>query len=223
MNTSTRAALQRRLGFAALGALVLVSVTWWLRTGDDSPARGDTANVTAAECGSVHREPTDGAGAHVPDATYDASPPSFGDHAPRWEVRAASFYDVEDRPEVPVLVHNLEHGYNVLWYDQTIVDDDDALRRVKEIANRYATLDRSATPATAFIAVPWTAADGASFPDGMHYAFTHWYADPSDRTRSRADEEGLTMYCSDISAEIVEDWMSDHPQREAPEGYPDLL
>lgn len=31
------------------------------------------------------------------------------------------------------------------------------------------------------------------------------------------------MYCTDISADIVADWMTDHPLREAPEGFPDLM
>lgn len=94
--------------------------------------------------------------------------PAFGDHAPRWEVRAESFWDVADRPEVDVLVHNLEHGYTILWYDQTVVDDEQALTRVQQIADRYATLGRSPDPATALIAAPWIVADGPSFPDDRH-------------------------------------------------------
>ena len=203
---------------------MVATALWWFLSGESgrqTPANESTA--TSADCGPVLREPTDGAGAHVNDATYDTGPPSYGDHAARWEVRAENFYHLEDRPEVSVLVHNLEHGYNILWYDQTVLDDDDALSRLQEIANQYATLDRSPDPANAFIAVPWTATDGAAFPNGMSYALTHWYADPADLGRSRADEEGLTRYCSDISAEIVQDWMADYPLRAAPEGYPDLM
>jgi hypothetical protein len=57
----------------------------------------------------------------------------------------------------------------------------------------------------------------------MHYALTHWYADPTDRSRSRADEVGLTRYCAGISAEVVQAWMTDHPLRDAPEGFPELM
>ena len=225
MSTPAPTAPLRRVGLAAVVALVVVAATWWwLRASDDGPhTEAEASTATTADCDPVIREPTDGAGAHVDDASYDAAPPAFGDHAGRWEVRAEAFYTVEDRPEVSVLVHNLEHGYNILWYDQTVLDDDDALARVQVIADRYATLDRSPDPATAFIAVPWTTADGSTFPHGMHYALTHWYADPTDRTHSRADEAGLTRYCADICAEIVEDWMTTHPLREAPEGYPDLM
>jgi len=224
MSTSSGTGPRRRALLAVVVILVVVAAGWWWVTGQDDPPSGDTAAASdAVECGPVLREPTNGAGAHVDDATYDVAPPSFGDHASRWEVRANSFYDVDDRPRVSVLVHNLEHGYNILWYDQTVVDDADALARVQEIANDYAGLDRAPDPATAFIAAPWTDADGAGFPEGMHYALTHWYADPSDRTRSRVDEEGLTRYCPEISAEIVEDWMTDYPLSDAPEGFPDLM
>ena len=223
MRTSPSAAPRRRVLLAvAVALLVVVAAGWWLVGGEDGRVDGATSS-TPTECDPVLREPTNGAHDHVDDATYDAAPPSFGDHASRWEVRANSFYDVDDRPDVSVLVHNLEHGYNILWYDQTVVDDPDALARVQEIADAYATLDRAPDPATAFIAVPWTPADGADFPDGMHYALTHWYADPEDRTRSRDEEEGLTRYCPEISAEIVEDWMIDHPLRDAPEGPPGLM
>jgi len=173
-------------------------------------------------CGPVLREPVGDARDHI-DApiSYASAPPSFGDHNSRWEVRALTFYDVEDRPDVSVLVHNLEHGYNILWYDQAVLDDSRALAGVQEVADGYATLGRERDPATAFIAAPWTADDGEAFPDGMHYALTHWYADPP--ARSRADEVGLTRYCSGMSAEVVQDWMRAYPLRDAPEGYPDLM
>lgn len=224
MSTPTPPSPAGRAGAAAVVALLLVAAGWWWLPSDEDGRRStvDGLTATTADCGPVTREPTFGENAHVDAATYDTAPPSFGDHASRWEVRAETFYDVDDRPDVSVLVHNLEHGYNILWYDQTVVDDEEALSRVQVIADRYATLDRSPDPATAFIAVPWTAADGATFPEGMHYALTHWHADPTDRTRSRADEEGLRRYCAEISAAVVEDWMTDHPLRDAPEGFPGL-
>ncbi|WP_322937778.1 DUF3105 domain-containing protein [Nocardioides bizhenqiangii] len=173
----------------------------------------------------MRREAVDGAGDHVDEGsiTYSSAPPSFGDHRSRWAVGAPSFYDVDDRPEVAVLVHNLEHGYNILWYDQAVVDDPDALAHVQDIAGDYATLGGPPDPDTAFIAAPWTDEDGAPFPDGAHFALTHWYADPSDRSASRADEVGLTRFCSTISAAIVREWMDAYPLSDAPEGYPDLM
>ena len=57
----------------------------------------------------------------------------------------------------------------------------------------------------------------------MHYALTHWYADPTDRTRFGDDELGLTRFCAEISTDVVQQWMDDYPLSDAPEGYPDLM
>jgi hypothetical protein len=219
---------RRRLVIVVSLALVLIGVAGWSwrqNQGAADTAAAGTSEFDGPRCGHVLREPTGGAGAHIDDEpiTYASARPSFGDHTSRWEVRALSFYDVESRPPVPTLVHNLEHGYNILWYDQTVIADAEAVDTVREIADAYATLDRERDPATAFIAAPWTSADGAAFPDGMNYALTHWYADPTDRTRSRADELGLTQYCADVSATVVRQWMDDYPLRDAPEGYPNMM
>jgi hypothetical protein len=225
----TSSATRRRLIIVVPTAIIVLGVAGWSWRQSENPPANTAVTKTGEsghpDCGPVLRESTRGAGAHIDDApiTYAASPPAFGDHSSRWEVRAHSFYTVEERPDIPVLVHNLEHGYNILWYDQTVIDDAEALDRVREIAEAYATLDRERDPATAFIAAPWTTADGDAFPDGMDYALTHWYADPTDRSSSRADELGLTQYCADVSAVVVDEWMNDYPLRHAPEGYPDLM
>jgi hypothetical protein len=222
----TRSPARRRLAIVLPLALVLGVAGWSWRDDDGRPASTRAADESRGPgCGDVLREPTGGAGDHIDDEpiTYASAPPAFGDHASRWEVRALSFYDVETRPPVPTLVHNLEHGYNILWYDETVIADVEAMDRVRAIADAYATLDRERDPATAFIAAPWTSEDGTGFPDGMNYALTHWYADPNDRSSSRADELGLTQYCADVSTEVVRKWMDDYPLRDAPEGYPDLM
>jgi Protein of unknown function (DUF3105) len=225
----TDPATRRRLVIAIPLAAILLAVAGWSWQRSENPAPSSAMTGTGESrdsgCGPVLREPAAGAGAHLDGEpiVYPAAPPSFGDHRSRWEVRAHSFYGVEDRPDIAVLVHNLEHGYNILWYDQTVIDDTEALDRVREIARRYASLDGERDPATAFIAAPWTTQDGADFPHGMNYALTHWYADPTDRTGSRADERGVTQYCADVSAEIVQQWMDAYPLTDAPEGFPDLM
>jgi len=134
---------RRHLVIVVAVALVVIAAAGsaWLTERDGS--RPTSAAVTgqgapdstASKCGPVLRTSAAGAGEHIDNApiAYPA-PPSFGDHRSRWEVRAASFYDVDSRPEVAVLVHNLEHGYNILWYDETVADDNDAVARVQEIA-----------------------------------------------------------------------------------------
>ena len=234
MRTTVRAPRRRHLVVASVLALTVVTTTGWLwhqertevslqDTVEADGARGSVADD--ATCRPVRSQPVGDAGAHIDRGriTYRSAPPAFGDHRSRWEVGALSFYDPEDRPEVAVLVHNLEHGYNILWYDEVVARDAEALARVREIARGYATLGESRDPATAFIAAPWTAEDGDPFPAGTHYALTHWYADPTDRTASRSDELGLTRHCTAISAALVQEWMTDYPLSDAPEGYPDLM
>jgi hypothetical protein len=152
------------------------------------------------------------------DIRYTAAPPASGDHRSRWAVLAPNFYTVRNRPEVAVLVHNLEHGYNILWYDETVVENRKELARVRRIANSYDGAPRD--PDTALIAAPWTSQDGAAFPAGRHYAFTHWYADPADRTSSRDDEIGYTQYCRQLTSKAVAQWMKNYPLQNSPEGFP---
>ena len=34
-------------------------------------------------------------------------------------------------------MHNLEHGYTILWYDETIADDDDMMNAIEGIADKF--------------------------------------------------------------------------------------
>ena len=51
-------------------------------------------------------------------------PPS-GRTTPHRSQSTRKFYTSDDRPAVATLVHNLEHGFTLLWYDETIADDGD--------------------------------------------------------------------------------------------------
>ena len=49
-------------------------------------------------------------------------------------------------------MHNLEHGYTLLWYDDTVAKNTDQLAVVKAIAAKF-----EGTKLTdKFIALPWT-------------------------------------------------------------------
>lgn len=87
----------------------------------------------AAGCGAVERQPDLGGG-HIPSVAetlattvpgelYPDRPATSGPHV--GQVAAGGFYDepVDER----LLVHNLEHGYVVLWYDDA-AGTADALR-----------------------------------------------------------------------------------------------
>ena len=190
----------------------------WEERASREPVTLSDETASDADCGPIVEEAVESS-AHVNDGpiSYSAAPPAAGDHRDRWAHYSRNFYEVADRPEVGELVHNLEHGYNVLWYDDTVVEDTELLDELRLLAESYDGAERD--PDTALIATPWTAEDGAPFPDGMSYALTHWYADPADRTRSRADERAVTQYCDGLSPDVVQEWMDDYPLQHAPEGF----
>jgi len=106
-------------------------------------------------------------------------------------------------------VHNLEHGYNLLWYDDTIAKDDKQLTAVKAIAAKF----KGEKLTDKFIALPWTAKDGKAFPGGAHVAMTHWSADPKDTSK----QEGVWQYCGKVSGQVVSTFIKDYPYTDSPE------
>ena len=80
------------------------------------------------------------------------------DRPTRWQRK---FYTEGDRPELGALVHNLEHGYTILWYDETVADDADQMDRARGIADKFAGTSNLRYK---FKAVPWTETDGKRLP-----------------------------------------------------------
>ncbi len=219
-----RAERRRRwtfVGIVGLVALLIVGLTGWQllkekRQSDEFAALNLTefgVPAADAQCDARIEKHAQGSGQHVPSGpiTYQDDPPSFGPHRPTWVRFAREFYTPEDRPEVPLLVHNLEHGYLVLWYDETVADDPDARAELEGLAAKFSGDDQN--PKNAFIAAPWTSEDGGPFPDGKHYALTHWYANPE----TGQDQKGITEYCGKLSGEVVKSFMEDYPQSDTPE------
>ena len=173
----------------------------------------------ASSCDDITTEPATGGGEHVTtgeQVTYEESPPAFGSHWNEAGVAPAAFerkfYTAEDRPELESLVHNLEHGYTIFWYDETIAEDDAALTEIRGLAAKFTDSDDQRTK---FIAAPWTAEDGEAFPDDMHVAFSHWSVggdnDPS------GEQTGAWQYCSETSGEAINDFMTEYPYLDSPE------
>jgi hypothetical protein len=227
-----KAAERRRVflfsGVIGLVALVIIGLTGWSLWQDQQEKQAieskDLAAFgvaeSAAACSPVQESPATGGADHVEppqQVHYDQAPPSSGPHRPTWAPFERKFYTIEDRPEVEVLVHNLEHGYNILWYDQTVARDPQQLRQIEDPATKFEGSERD--PANAFIAAPWTPQDGGSFPQGKHIALTHWYADPD----TGANEKGITRYCGQMSGAVVADFMRQWTQAEAREGGPSFL
>lgn len=167
----------------------------------------------AASCEAIKTTPTDENQTHIPSPTpidYQDSPPSFGPHRPQSAPFERRFYTGADRPEIPELVHNLEHGYVILWYDESVADDQTQMRYIKAIADKFGDDD------VRFIAAPWTSDDGDAFPDGKHIALTRWTAD----AKSPGDEKlqrGNWRYCGSTSGAVVSAFVAKWPNEESPE------
>lgn len=204
-------------------AAIIIGATGWSlwqdnqREAEIADRNLDEFGLAAGEASCDEPQESDATGnnEHIAEGNIDyaQAPPASGPHRPNWVQLARPFYATEDRPELEQLVHNLEHGYTILWYDESIADDDAALQEIQDLSRKFSddTLD------SAFIAAPWKAEDAedeGEFPDDKHIALTRWYADPE----TREDQKGITQYCGQLSGEVVEQFMADYPQEAAPEG-----
>lgn len=222
---------ESRRGFAIVGVCALIAllivgaaayrpiVDWWNLRGAEDQALADIG-APASACQEPITKPSEGSGNHVDESqqvTYDDAPPAFGPH---WNVLGLApvpigreFYTATDRPELEQLVHNLEHGFTILWYDETIADDSDAVLDLRAIARKFSdTSDRR----NAFIIAPWTSEDGKAFPDGQHLALTHWSAGGVGTTDT-TKQVGVWQYCSEVSGEAVDTFIRDYPQLDSTE------
>ncbi|QIG44043.1 DUF3105 domain-containing protein [Nocardioides anomalus] len=228
---------ERRRGFAIVGVCALVALlivvaaayrpvkNWYdLRKFKDIAI--DSIGAPASDCRKVETKPADGNQDHKPTGTqitYTTAPPAFGPHWNEANVAPApfnrKFYTEKDRPELEALVHNLEHGYTILWYDQSIADDSGQLNVIDGIADKFRS--DSTNFRYKFIAAPWTADDekeSGKFPDGMHVALSHWSAKGGD---SKDQQVGVFQYCSEPSGAALKQFMLDYPYTDAPE--PDAM
>jgi len=226
----------KRRGFLIVGVCVAIAVliigaaayrplknSWDMRAYNDK-ALSDIGGP-ASVCEKIKTEPANGNQEHVPDGqqvTYEDAPPAFGSH---WNnadapARMSKKFWKSDRPELEALVHNLEHGFTIVWYDETIADDDGALTELDAVGKKF--------PGTTnfrykFYAAPWTSDDvkeSGKFPDGQHIAFTHWSAGGAGET-DPAKQMGVWQYCSEFSGEALDTFMTEYPYFDSPE--PDAI
>jgi hypothetical protein len=210
------------IGAAVLvGAIIIGTAVWQLLREQQADSR-DLAAIGAAPSAAGCREPetkdADGSADHRTSGErilYEDAPPAFGPHWGEWlqptEVR--KFYTADDRPPVERLVHSLEHGWTILWYDETIADDGAAVEDLEAIAEKFPDIE---DPEQKIIIAPWTADDGGKgFPGDTHLALTHW---SMGGTNGNPDgQRGVWSYCSEVSGEVVADFMSDYPSTDSPE------
>ena len=208
------------LGPAVLVVIGLIGAAGWVYYQDkEKNAEFDSAKLekigvsaAAASCAPVKEVKATGSGQHIPDETtpipYTDAPPAFGPHYPTPAEFSRKFYTAQDRPALGHLVHNLEHGYNIVWYDETVAKNKDQVKQLEAISNKF--------PDTKFIVAPWTSKDGKAFEGGKHIAFSHWYADPAAPTDA-TKQKGAWQYCSAPSGEAVSEFVKKFPFTSSPE------
>lgn len=224
---SQQARGENRRGMAIVGVCVLVAVLivgaaafkpvkdWYDLRAFSSDSLSDIG-AAASVCQEVTTQPAEGNQEHVDvgtPLTYPDSPPAFGTHWNMWDSMDRKLYTTSDRPETGELVHNLEHGFTILWYDETIADDDAKMDQLRGIASK---LQGTTNLRDKFKAVPWTSEDGEPFPDGQNVAMTHWSVGGVGET-DPSKAVGVWQYCSDVSGAALDTFMTDYPYMDSPE------
>ncbi len=212
---------ERRRSLLILGACVLVvavllgsAVFVYVKDNREKdklagkPVEKIGATAAAAGCDPVKKADANGSGQHLnppKKITYEQAPPAFGPHWPNYlqgsELR--SFYTESDRPEIERLVHSLEHGHTIIWYDATVKPGTQAYKDVQAIAGKYDAETEKV------MAAPWNESDGGSFPSGKHIGLTHWTGPDN--------QKGITQYCELPSGAVVKKFVKDYPANSAPE------
>ena len=161
---------------------------------------------------------TPGATSHVDPGipvVYKEAPPAFGQHENVPELMEGKFYTDDDRPNIEKLVHNLEHGYTIVWYDESIADDSEAIAMLRAIGGK---LDSTSNLREKFKIAPWTDDDGKAFPGGAHIAFTHWATESKEEgDAANPQGYGVWQYCSEMSGEALVGFMTKYDYTNSPE------
>lgn len=193
-------------GIVGLGLIAAAAVPAYLK-GRNDPAKKALSSfgVSAAQasCDDATDDPATGGNDHREDGTaieYPDIPPSSGPHWQQPAFPARAFYTQRDRPAVEQLVHNLEHGYTILWYDDTITGADRS-----ELEDISASAREDGATRGKFIVAPWDDERGR-LPDGKHVALSHWGA-----------EQGHRQLCGKVSGAVVKEFITQFPATDSPE------
>jgi hypothetical protein len=207
---------QRLRGLIILGVcavvflgLIAAALIPYLNREEATPKSGGSVGVPAAEagCGPIQKSSATGGGDHRAEGSkieYPDGPPASGPHWGNflYGPQIRNFYTREDRPAVEQLVHSLEHGHTLIWYDETITPGTEAYAALKE----YAT---ALSPDDYLMTAPWNAADGAPLPDGKHLVLTHW--------TGPKDQQAVRQFCAAPSGEVFDAFRKEFTQMDAPE------
>ncbi len=222
-----QAGTEKRRGFALVGASILVALViigaaayqpiknWWDLRSFDSQAI-EAIGAPASDCGEITTKKATGGQDHVEPGTplqFEDSPPAFGQHYNVWDGIERKLYNESDRPDVGELVHNLEHGYTILWYDETVAGSEAMMDDLRGIASKKSSTTNLRDK---FKAVPWTSEDGDPFPSGQHVAMTHWSVG-GEAAGEGGEQVGVFQYCSAPSGEALDAFMEQYPYMDSPE------
>ncbi|HYP45158.1 MAG TPA: DUF3105 domain-containing protein [Propionibacteriaceae bacterium] len=200
-------------------ALALLAYPLYLFVNDARLSRRTISEIgvsaAAAGCDPVAKNAATGNQDHVAEGTeipYPQSPPDSGPHYATPAGFTKRFYNAEDRPAVGTLVHNLEHGYTIAWYRDSMPADQ--ITELERISKTFK--DEGYRPENKFIAAPWSESDGPGFPAGKNVVLAHWYADP-DAPTDVAKQQGVRQACNVVSGAVVADFMKQYPYQASPE------
>jgi hypothetical protein len=188
--------------FAASAALALTACS-----GSDSPAdaAADRGTETTPVSGTATDEANGGCADEVTnkaataghekngtEMNYEVVPPVSGLHWEQWDDLTQQVYEVDERPELGKLVHSQEHGWTIVWYAESLADDDAAMAELQAASD---TVNDAGAVKVVF--VPWTEDDGDAFPDDATIAMTHWTGS------ANGDELEVRQFCTTINADAV--------------------
>lgn len=117
-------------GGAIVVVLAIIGVVVNSRLADRRAESRLNALLTAGECKVDERTDTGGESQHIPNPAYEVNPPAGGAHTP--QAASEGVYDPGEAPADGPLVHALEHGFIVIWYQPSISAED--LERLEDIA-----------------------------------------------------------------------------------------
>lgn len=211
---------ERLRGFAIFGAaavvvigLIAAALVPYLkdRAADRELADADLASLGVSQSAAGCRAPTTktatGNNEHLNPGTpisYPDHPPAFGKHWGNFlygsEIR--TFYSRQDRPELERMVHSLEHGHTIVWYDDSVKAGSADYEALQQITSKLGV-------DSYIMAAPYDRADGGAFPDGAHIAMTHW--------TGPQDQKGVWQYCDKVSGSVVDSFVKKYPKEDTPE------
>ena len=228
MQAAQKRAERRRL-FVVIGACVAViaiiggAVAWAIigeQNKKSEALQSISGDIAAAACDPLTDDAASGSSDHVGPGTnqanvtkikYSTVPPSSGQHFAVPAVDKRRVYTVANAPRIETLVHNLEHGYTILWYDRSVEKEQAA--SFEALSTKINAMKESANK---FIISPWDPAYGA-FPEGKKYALSHWSADYDQASGKVSNQKGHRQLCGGLNTTVVEDFVKKFPWSSAPE------